>query len=94
LSNQAQVEGIMTRRLLKSMLSQIPGWLGQQNTVKTVISQESVLTSAQQHAINQFQHEAVQHQLQNQQVVTLNKKLRVFLWKQLIYPQFSSKIVV
>jgi len=79
LSNEAQVEGIMTRRLLKSMLSQLPDWLGQQNTIKTVMSQENVLTLAQQHVINQFQHEAVQHQVQNQQVVTLNKKTESFL---------------
>ncbi len=78
LSNQAQVEGIMTRRLLKSMLNQLPAWLAKQNTVKTSMQQEGVLTSTQQHAINQFQHQAAQPQVQNQQVVTLNKKVERF----------------
>jgi len=79
MNKQEQIEGSMTRRLLKAMLNQLPEWLAKQNTVKTAIQQESVLTSTQQQTINQFQHQAAQYQVQNQQAVKANKKVERFL---------------
>jgi len=79
MNKQVQIEGIMTRRLLKAMLNQLPEWLIKQKAVKTAIQQVSVLTPIQQHVINQFQHQAAQYQVENQHVVKVNKKIVGFL---------------
>jgi len=79
-SKQEQVEGIITRRLLKAMLTQLPGWLAKQGAVKQQQSQERVFTSVQQHAINQFQYLAAEHQAVplSHKTVTLNKEIESF----------------
>jgi len=76
---QKEVEGVMVRRLLKSMIIQLPNWLAQQSTVQAVKQKESIATQADQHAINQFQHQAAQQQPLEQQVVQRNKSATKFL---------------
>jgi len=78
MSKQEEIEGVMARRLLKSMLIQLPEWLAQQGNVKAVTQSENGVTQSQQHVINQFQQQAAQQQPLEQQVVQRNKSATHF----------------
>jgi len=75
---QKEIEGVMARRLLKSMLKQLPNWLAQQGRIKGIKQKESIVTQAEQYAINQFQHQAAQQRPLEQQVVQRNKSATKF----------------
>jgi len=79
INEQEQVEGIMTRRLLKSMLIQFPVWLSKQDISNTANQHCGVVTSIQEHGTNQFQYPAAQSQVKNSKVIKINHSTKVFL---------------
>lgn len=75
--SQQQVEGVMTRRLLKGALQGLPAWLAKQ--VVALPSHTIVPTVEQQHAVSQFQHQTAQQQVKEQVDIEFNDEIRSFV---------------
>ncbi len=73
-----QLIGIITRRLFKSLLSEIHTWLSK----NTIVARNDSLQAdqiAEQHALDQFQHYAAQDNKQTNSDISLNENAKAFL---------------
>ncbi len=73
---QKQRVGVMTRRLLKNTLKNVPVWLASKETDSVT---QKKTTQAQQHVVNQFQHQVARQKPVEKVDVRLNKTITHFM---------------
>ncbi len=91
-AEQEQKEAVLTRRLFKAMLKELPDWLAKQSTVSNAQNVGGdLVTDVQKHAINQFQHQVVHQQVQASRHIVINKKTESFVINEVKMSAASKK---